>query len=181
MTQSWWWIPVAQAPLYHTQLGLSRIRNDLGPKTSNIKSRKHIKKAAPTMTINTDDTRQTTDNSLIYRILLINSWEGLEYTPVVLRNDSPDASSHPSTQSTPASPQRIDLRSTNSSIHKVPKYNTRRAPKYMTRFPKQRHPKAPKVPPHPTSYCPACTVETRRSVCDPVACHPWLIMDWNTT
>ena len=70
------------------------------------------------MTINTDDTRQTTDNSLIYRILLINSWEGLEYTPVVLRNDSPDASSHPSTQSTLAPPQRIDLRSTNSNIHK---------------------------------------------------------------
>ena len=80
------------------------------------------------MTINTDDTRQTTDNSLIYRILLINSWEGLEYTPVVLRNDSPDASFHPSTQSTLASPQRIDLRSTSSNIHKVPTYNTSRAP-----------------------------------------------------
>jgi len=67
----------------------------------------------------------------------------------------------------------VDLGSPSNSIHKVPKYSTRRAPRCIERFPKQRHPQDPQVPPtHPTPYCPACTVETRRGVCDPVACHP---------
>ena len=49
-------------------------------------------------------------------------------------------------------PQRINLGyahndSSSRGIHKVPKYSTRRAPRCMKRFPKQRHPQDPQVPP----------------------------------